>query len=222
MTMTASPALCRPRKWFGRSGLLAHSALLAGSPLLQLRTFRRVCSALEMFLAALAGKGAGSGWDSCGQTRALVRLSSLRKGMVVVDVGANNGVWSKELCGLISDHEPHFHMFECAPYCFGPLEAHTGDMPRRTVVRKAVSNAEGTAELHMPVLDEGGSGLASLHARSDTSVRSHAYETIEVPTTTLDRYAEEAGIDRIDILKVDAEEYFRGCSNFLAVSPAAA
>lgn len=168
---------------------------------------RKAVETTEMVMAAMTGKGGGSGWDSSGQVAALVKAATLRKGMVVFDVGANNGAWAKKLSEVLGrECCAEFHLFEPAPYCFDSLERNAAEIPRATIVRRAVSNKQGTAVLHLPVTTGGsGSGLASLHRRNDTSVRSYRYKDLSVETITIDEYILHGGIEIIDILKIDVE-----------------
>ena len=122
--------------------------------------------------------------------------------MVVLDVGANNGVWASNLSKLIKHHDPHFYLFECAPYCFEGLQNRTDQINNPTIIRKAVSNKIGEIKLYLPSV---GSGLASVHKRHDTSIVHYEYDEIFVQTITIDDYIEENGINKIDILKIDVE-----------------
>jgi len=161
---------------------------------------------LEIFLAALQGRGGGSGWDSLGQTRALASLVKVDGKLIVLDVGANNGKWALDLSKNLENRISEFHLFECAPYCFLGLADSANRLPGARIVHKAVSDRSGTNSLYLPDTELGtGSGLASLHERKDSSVRSHTYRTIEVQTVSLDEYISENAISRVDILKIDVE-----------------
>lgn len=165
-----------------------------------------VISSLEMFLAAMQGRGGGSGWDSHGQTHALASLTKLRENLVILDVGANNGKWALDLSKSLGNRVSEFHLFECAPYCFSALAESASHLAGARILHKAVSDRSGTRNLYLPDTAAGtGSGLASLHERKDSSVRSHTYKTIEVETVSLDAYISENAISRVDILKVDVE-----------------
>lgn len=200
----------RPRR-IGTSGAvdvkaIGRFALRHMSALSRLPAGERAAASLEMFLAALQGRGGGSGWDSAGQVAILARMAKPAKGAVIVDVGANNGHWSRGLSARLGDPSAQFHLFECAPYCFDPLADSAARIGNARVVHKAVSETSGRQVLHLPDTRPGtGSGLASLHARKDTSVHQHDYKTLEVETVCLDDYVAEAGLARIDILKIDVE-----------------
>lgn len=180
----------------------ARWSLVKIAPLARLRAVRRLVSSLDDSLCALVGKGGGSGWDLRGETFALARFAPRRSGLVVFDVGANNGEWALALHRRLAEQRPKFHLFECAPYCFDALEERARSIPGATIVKKAVADETGTVALFVPST---GSGLASMHERRDTSVQQHAYSRIEVPATTLDAYIEAHGIERVDVLKIDIE-----------------
>ena len=163
---------------------------------------RRAGEGAEAFLAALAGRGGGSGWYDDRIARRLARL--LPQGALVLDVGANNGAWAVGLARALPG--ARFHLFECAPYCFADLERAAAALGGAPLNRVAVSDREGEATLHLPAV---ASGLASLHPRGDTSVRAHAYQTLAVPAVTLDAYMDRAGIARVDLLKIDVEGHER-------------
>src|SRR5690625_1723353 len=190
---------------------VAHIFLRSLGATMEYATPRRTVEVAELFLSAMTGKGGGSSWDSSWQVSALLRHVALRRGMTVFDVGANNGKWSAALAERLAGQDPQFHLFECAPFCFEPLAQNVQRIPGARIVHKAVSDSVGESVLHLPVTAPGtGSGLASLHSRGDTSIRNHAYEKITVPTTTVDAYMQERGIDRIDIMKIDVEDRTSG------------
>jgi FkbM family methyltransferase len=173
---------------------------------MRIPAFEKGAKALEAFLAALSGRGAGSGWNHKQQIQAILNQVPLREGMVILDVGGNNGKWSQSIYKQVSDHMPEFHIFECAPYCFDHLEKNTRNMKNVSIVKKAVSKDSGYATLNVPILPSGtGSGLASLHRREESSIAQHSYEEICVEKVSLDEYIKQAGIEHVDLLKVDVE-----------------
>lgn len=111
----------------------------------------------------------------------------------VFDVGANKGDWTAEVCELAPSAS--VHAFEPHPKLQGELRRRFGDMARVTLVPAALSDKEGTAQLHC---DPQLSAVSSLH---NTGVAL----AVDVQTLTGDSYCARHGIDRIDLLKVDAE-----------------
>ncbi len=182
---------------------------------MQYAVFRVPTESAAAVLNAILGKGGGSGWDQVHQIRALVEKVDLRQGMVVFDIGANDGRWATDLAKHLPQAD--YHLFECAPYCFEPLERNVRSLTKHTIIKKAVSDKTGTAILHLP---DAGSGLASIHKREDTSVSKHSYSQTPVSTVTIDGYADELGFDFIDVIKVDVEGHelavFEGASKRLS------
>lgn len=166
----------------------------------------RIINSVEIFMAALQGRGAGSGWDVDGEINALVELAQVGRCPTIIDVGANNGSWSILLSKRLSDRNVSFHLFECAPYCFDDLDKNVGKMSNFHIIKKAVSEYSGRSTLYIPNVGyEAGSGLASLHSRRDTSIRHFEYSKMEVDAISIDDYAAQENLNNIDILKIDAE-----------------
>lgn len=161
----------------------------------------RAVEAATKFGHILLGQGAGSGWDSSEISVA----SSLVSGPapVIFDVGANNGKWSTELSKCLPP-AASFHLFECAPHCFDGLSKRLAEFPRATHINAAVSDRKGEATLRYPKAGVGG-GLGSLYERKDASVPQVAYDSMVVPTLRLDDYADEVGIQAVDLIKMDIE-----------------
>jgi FkbM family methyltransferase len=123
---------------------------------------------------------------------------------VIFDVGANIGATSLTYRRLFPDAA--IHAFEPFPAAFGKLEARFATDGRVRCVRKAVSSSSGDALLHVnsmdvtnalsPIRDEAFGYLPDNFAKSGS---------ISVETTKLDDYSRVDGIDRIDILKMDAQ-----------------
>lgn len=162
----------------------------------------RALSALSTYTHVLAGQGAGAGWDPSETDVAagLVRSET----PMIFDVGANNGEWSRRLAERLPK-TAEFHLFECAPVCFPKLTKNMAEIERATHVNAAVSDKAGTAIFHSPTTDGVGGGLGSLYDRQDVSVAQIAYQAVETPTIRLDEYARTAGVQAIDLLKMDIE-----------------
>lgn len=122
---------------------------------------------------------------------------------VIFDVGANVGLYTKELRTAFGD-SARIWAFEPGVSTFRALEAEfsgAGNIHLRNV---GLSDREGAATLH---LSDERSKLASLH---DTSTRLAGLGrpvTLEesVRLTTLDQFCAAEGIDRIHFLKLDVE-----------------
>ncbi len=123
---------------------------------------------------------------------------------VIFDVGANLGATSLTYRRLFPDAV--IHAFEPFPGAFGKLKARFAQDGKVRCVQKAVSSSSGDALLHVnsmdvtnamsPILDEAFEFLPENFAKSGS---------ISVETTTLDDHCRAEGVDRIDILKMDAQ-----------------
>jgi FkbM family methyltransferase len=140
-------------------------------------------------------------------------------GMVAVDVGANIGAFTAALAAAVAPGG--------AVYAFEPLAASRRRLARTielnglagvVVDERAVSNEGGSAELF-----EYGAGFeswATLGARQlEYEGRVLEARGATVETTTLDMWARERRIERIDLLKVDVEgaeaDVLRGAAGLL-------
>ena len=102
------------------------------------------------------------------------------RGDVVVDVGASRGLFSSRMHDLVG-RRGAVHAFEPNPAHHQRLQA-VADDGTVTVHPAALSDHEGTATLHVPLIDgRAYTGLASLEQRSHPSAR-----TVIVPTLRLD------------------------------------
>jgi FkbM family methyltransferase len=152
---------------------------------------------LESSFAYLNGKGAASDFHSSGEISALQKL--LQRDAIIFDVGANNGEWALALArGLES---PKFFMFECAPICLAEIEKRLPKL-RGQLFPYAVSDERGIGKMFTPIR---GSGLSSLHERSDVGINQETYEEIFVEKTTVDDFVDREGVEKIDLLKMDIE-----------------
>ena len=123
----------------------------------------------------------------------------------VVDCGANTGEWS---AALLSRFRRQSDVSTLCLYCFEPsnstfqqltanLACHAGSGVSIFPVRQALSERNGTATLY--VVHEG-AGRNSLVLNADEHQTS---EVVQV--TTLTEFARHHNLERIDLLKIDAE-----------------
>jgi FkbM family methyltransferase len=131
-----------------------------------------------------------------------VGLTSPGHAFHVVDAGANAGQWARlmlgaaRLAGRMDDLD--LHSFEPSSYTFARL-SEALDGQHVTLKQAALGACAGSATLHVFVP---GAGINSLHRMPgwpDGGV------TEQVPLTTLEAYADEAGLDHITLLKIDTE-----------------
>ena len=120
----------------------------------------------------------------------------------VIDVGANVGRWSVAMLsaaqklGRLDDLD--LHAFEPSSYTFARL-SETVSGPSVRLNNAALSDRSGLSSLNVIAP---GAGRNSLH---EVSGGLEDFVTEEVTTTTLDTYAEDAGLDHIAFVKVDTE-----------------
>jgi FkbM family methyltransferase len=120
----------------------------------------------------------------------------------VIDVGANLGHWSEAMIAAAREGgrplDLDLHVFEPSAYTFRQLTAALKG-PNVKAHQLAVSDGDGTSLLHVVAP---GAGTNSLHAPPGVS---SADPSENVMTITLDSYAERAGADQFDLVKVDTE-----------------
>lgn len=123
---------------------------------------------------------------------------------IAADVGAHRG----ETARLILDAFPlaQVHCFEPVRPSFHALTAATRDL-NVCCVNAAVSDSDGTARFHLGA----DSGRCGFRARGPG---------LDVRTVALDTYADEHSLERIDLLKIDAEGHeatiLRGATRLLS------
>ena len=117
---------------------------------------------------------------------------------VVFDVGANVG----QTTLAILDHfrSPHIHAFEPSPATFQRLKRAVGGHAGVTVVPAALGDQEGLLPFNVTSDYSVNDSLLSPTWQGQISI-------VEVPVETVDDYAARNGIQRIDLLKIDAQGY---------------
>jgi FkbM family methyltransferase len=133
----------------------------------------------------------------------------VKKGMVVVDIGANIGYYTLLAAHLVGDKGKVF-AFEPDPYNFNLLCKNVELNGYRNVisVRKAVFSKSGRTKLFLDKSNLGG------HSLAETNVEKGASIMVEV--TSLDDYFKNADY-KIDIVKMDVQglemEALKGMTN---------
>jgi FkbM family methyltransferase len=151
----------------------------------------------------LMGIGAGADVQSSGERR-VVRLA-VRAGaqpLCIMDVGANIGQFLLVALAELAGRVYRVHCFEPARAAYAGLAAAYGDRADVILNRLALGRRDGMATLHY---DRRGSGLASLTRRHVEHLGIVFNDAEEVMMDTLDQYCGRAGIERIDLLKIDVE-----------------
>jgi FkbM family methyltransferase len=122
---------------------------------------------------------------------------------VVIDAGAHAGQFTKLFAGLACDGR--VYAFEPGSYARSILErvVRWRGLGNVTIVPLGLSDAPGSAELTLPLKAGGGLGFGLGHLGAAANARATALETVRL--TTLDRFAAETGLQRLDFIKADVE-----------------
>ncbi|HVR41175.1 MAG TPA: FkbM family methyltransferase [Thermoanaerobaculia bacterium] len=137
-------------------------------------------------------------------------LDLVQRDAVVLDVGANFGVWSL----LASKRGANVHAFEPVPAMVSRLRDHIAlnDANSIAVHTIALGENEGTAPFFAVTSRNTGASALVRRAEDDVELR--------VDVITLDHWIERENIDRVDLMKVDVEGaeilVFRGARRFLS------
>ena len=130
-------------------------------------------------------------------------LGAVRRGFTVVEVGANDGIYTSLISVLVGGTG--------AVHAFEPVAAAFAELKRRlerdrcpsnvTLSHAALGDAEGETRIIVPGDDRGQASLREHHAGSwrTTVIR----RTERCRMTTLDGYCE--GFERLDLVKIDVE-----------------
>lgn len=132
---------------------------------------------------------------------------------VVADVGANIGQTVERMRAAFA--EPQIHSFEASPSTFVELERNVGSLPAVHVVNGALGSTAGRMEL----IENTHSDMSSLLEPGEEAM-GEVKGRVEIDVLTLDDYAAQHGIERLDILKSDTQGYdlevIRGAEGLLA------
>lgn len=124
----------------------------------------------------------------------------LRPGMVVLDLGANIGQYTLLAAKRVGD-QGRVYAFEPATAEYRKLAANVARNRFRNVVieKRAVGAEPGTALLHTCA-----DGYGLYHSLG-SPIRGGRGASEEVPVTTLDVFAAERELERVDLVKMDIE-----------------
>jgi FkbM family methyltransferase len=137
-------------------------------------------------------------------TAAVVVRKLLPPGGTFFDLGANMGLFTLLAASWVGPGG-QVHAFEPSAREFARLTDHVrlnGFEPRVRAARVALADVEGTAQLH--VAEDAHSGHNTLSEGFANGDVAHA-GVEHVPMRTLDSYVREAGVRRLDVLKMDVE-----------------
>jgi FkbM family methyltransferase len=128
----------------------------------------------------------------------LRRKTSSQQDVIIFDVGANVGEYSKTL----SDKFPNGRIFsfEALPATFEILKGNLRTCENVTLVNYALGDQEETRAIYT---DGAGSGLTSFYPRESMNQP----EAVHISVTTVDLFCEKNNISNIDFLKIDVEGF---------------
>ena len=134
----------------------------------------------------------------------------------VADVGANIGRWSESMLAAASkagrETDLRLHAFEPDSRAFARLAEALDDRPA-SLSKTALSDRQGTSLFYVVAPAAGTNSLYSVAEANPVALEN-------VVTTTLDSYAEQSGVARFALVKIDAEGHdlavLRGARTLLA------
>lgn len=133
----------------------------------------------------------------------------LQSDAVFIDIGTNKGIYLYQAekviqSGKIYGFEPNQSLVNYIQPLF----------PKVKLFPLAVSSTTGTSVLHIP---KKGNGLQD--TRASLEDMGDEVEKIEIQTITLDDWAKNENVSRIDVIKIDVEGHefdsVKGCENIL-------
>ncbi len=138
-------------------------------------------------------------------TRAIAREPVIARhcpaGGVALDIGAHLGSWTVPMAQAVGE-TGHVHAFEPVPFLNAALRKTVLANGLRQVVLDDRGLGSTTSNAAFTVADggggEGNQGMSGLGERPGGTI-------IEIQVTTLDAFAEECKLDRLDFLKIDVE-----------------
>jgi FkbM family methyltransferase len=119
----------------------------------------------------------------------------LRPGMIVMDVGANVGLLTRQFCRQVGK-SGRVYAFEPDPLTFRFLEFNTRSFGNKELTQCAVSDNDQPAVLHLNLIS--GAGNSLLNANQST-------ESVPVACISLDEFLKQRGNPKVDVIKIDVE-----------------
>ena len=144
------------------------------------------------------------------------RIKPMRSFRTIVDVGAHHGESALQFVRRAPDAA--VFSFEPSAASYERLTANVAALTNVTCIRSAVGSAPGEVMLYHRTWSQANSLRPPATGTQTFSPAAGSSE--RVPITTLDAFAAERGLSRIDLLKTDTEGYdvevLRGASGLLA------
>jgi FkbM family methyltransferase len=138
----------------------------------------------------------------------------LRPGDVFLDVGANIGYLSAVAADLVGP-QGQVHAFEPVPVYFERLRRLAASNPNYSIAANPCAAGETPGESMIYITREPGQSTLVPSYKSELEIVSH----LEVPVVRLDAYLENHQIERVALIKIDAEGFelpiLRGLEGYL-------
>lgn len=131
-------------------------------------------------------------------------VSKLSKQLVIFDVGANIGEYTRTLVDLLDKCKVEYkiHLFEPSQVTFGTLTNYLQNLHHLIFNKVGISDVEGDNNIYY---DNEQSGLSSLYKRDLKSENIEVNKSEEITLIRLDNYIENNNIEHINYLKLDIE-----------------
>jgi len=126
----------------------------------------------------------------------------LKRGDIFIDVGANIGYLSAIAAGLVGCGG-QIHCFEPAPPYFERLKRLAELNPRHAIVPNASAAGEKQGTCRIYITREAGQNTMVPAYQPAMEITS----SLEVPVVRLDSYIEQRRLDRVALIKIDAEGF---------------
>lgn len=154
----------------------------------------------ELFFSMLQGKGWGSHTIKS-EVNSVSKL--LNNPKLLIDVGANKGLYTDELIALYPNSE--IHLFEPSTFNFNLLKDKFSNRSNIYLNKLALSNFQGNVKLYAP---EPGSGMGSLVQRNleHFNIQSNSQEDVGVDIFE-NYWNKTLHCGKIDFLKIDVEGF---------------
>ena len=144
----------------------------------------------------------------------------IRKGDLVIDVGANIGFISAFMLGLVGE-SGDVHSFEPVPEYFERLKKVKDDNPQFTISVNAMAmgDQEGTSKICV----SGGDNIGWNTLVPNFMNKKKMKAELEIPVRRLDSYLEDLGLNNVRLIKIDTEGYefpvLKGLKGYLESAP---
>jgi FkbM family methyltransferase len=116
----------------------------------------------------------------------------------IVDLGGNIGAFTSR----VAPHAKRVVTCEPVPVNFDRLQGNVGEYPNVTLLNTAVTDQDGTMEIHMPARGHE-TGVFSAHRQGNES--KLAEDSVTVSTISLRSLFEQQQIQDVDLMKIDIE-----------------